>query len=551
MSIFGRRSRHRLHRGVNPFAIGLIAVVLVVMGSYFAYTRANPFSDPYELQAVFETANNLKSKSPVRIAGVEVGVVTAVESVGGDGETPAARVTMEIEDKGLPIHEDAELKVRPRIFLEGNFFVDLEPGSPSAPEAEDGHVIPSNQTASPVQFNELLAVLQSDVRADLQTFLQEYSEGLEGEGAEAFNASIEYWESAYRNSSLANEATLGTEEGDLSRLVRGQQETFRALARNEQALKDLITDFNVTAAAFAREDEALEATIPELRDVLEVGMPALASLNDTLPGVRAFARDALPGTRSSGPTIDASMPFVRQARRLVSEEELKGLVDDLRPTVPALARLNRDSIPLFEQQRLLSSCTNEVLLPFATTPIPHPDLPAIDGMPFYQTGPRGLVGLAGESRLHDGNSPIQRAAFTVGAQEIAVTSDEGQRLFGTSLFPMLGARPVRPNRRPDARPDVPCETQEPPNMNAVSGQVEQNVEPQPQVTAASRERRAEVADALDKLTRHVRDAARGLPTIDPLRFSDLGLELQAEELGLEPLANGGYRVLEDLEELGG
>ena len=32
---------------------------------------------------------------------------------------------MEIDDKGLPIHKDATLKIRPRIFLEGNFFVDL------------------------------------------------------------------------------------------------------------------------------------------------------------------------------------------------------------------------------------------------------------------------------------------------------------------------------------------------------------------------------------------------------------------------------------------
>ena len=31
---------------------------------------------------------------------------------------------------GRPIHDDARAKIRPRIFLEGNFFVDLEPGTP-------------------------------------------------------------------------------------------------------------------------------------------------------------------------------------------------------------------------------------------------------------------------------------------------------------------------------------------------------------------------------------------------------------------------------------
>ena len=53
-------------------------------------------------------------------------------SSAGPGNT--AIVTMAIKDVGLPIHEDATLKVRPRIFLEGNFFVDLKPGTPHAPD---------------------------------------------------------------------------------------------------------------------------------------------------------------------------------------------------------------------------------------------------------------------------------------------------------------------------------------------------------------------------------------------------------------------------------
>jgi hypothetical protein len=32
--------------------------------------------------------------------------------------------------RALPIHKDATLKIRPRIFLEGNFFVDVRPGTP-------------------------------------------------------------------------------------------------------------------------------------------------------------------------------------------------------------------------------------------------------------------------------------------------------------------------------------------------------------------------------------------------------------------------------------
>ncbi len=32
---------------------------------------------------------------------------------------------MSIQNQGLPIHDDATFAIRPRIFLEGNFFVDI------------------------------------------------------------------------------------------------------------------------------------------------------------------------------------------------------------------------------------------------------------------------------------------------------------------------------------------------------------------------------------------------------------------------------------------
>ena len=87
---------------------------------------------------------------------------------------------MEIKDEGLPIKEDAELKIRSRLFLEGNYFVDLHPGPPtgtsSTPAARSG----PNQTAAPVQFGQVLTALQRDTREDLQTLLEEYSNALAG-----------------------------------------------------------------------------------------------------------------------------------------------------------------------------------------------------------------------------------------------------------------------------------------------------------------------------------------------------------------------------------
>ena len=168
----------RQSAGMSPFKAGVIAVVLIALCTYFAFTKHNPFAGPYELHAVFDNANRLAQRSPVRIAGVDVGKVVKVEPL-SDG-SGLARVTMHIKDEGLPIKRDARLKIRHRLFLEGNYFVDLQPGRPESPELADGGTVPAGQTASPVQFGQVLTTLQSETREDLRTFLREYSTALKG-----------------------------------------------------------------------------------------------------------------------------------------------------------------------------------------------------------------------------------------------------------------------------------------------------------------------------------------------------------------------------------
>ena len=381
---------------------------------------------------------------------------------------------MEIEDDGLPIHTDAKLKVRSRIFLEGNYFVDLKPGTPHTGTFESGDTVPANQTAAPVQFSQLLAALQSDTRADLRRFLKEYSTALKREGARGFNLAIKHWEDAYRNTSQVNDATRGTEPHDLTRVLTGQAKVFGALSSNPQSLMDLVTGLNRTVAAFAMQEDNLRDAIPELRDVLKVGRPALASLNEALPHVRAFARDALPGARSTDVTLDAQLPFIKQARLLVRPQEAGGLVDDLRETVPALVRLNKGTKLQLEQNRLLASCQNNVLVPFATSPIPDPDFEHHNNEPWFEEAGRAFVGLSGESRISDANSPMFRVLAGGGPITVTTQSGEtGEQLFGSTLFGVNKVRPVRPEKRPAFRPDVPCETQQPPDLNAEEGQGEQ------------------------------------------------------------------------------
>jgi len=439
---------------VSAFRAGLLTLVVIVVAAYFGFSKANPFSNPYELRAVVRDAQNLKQGAPVREAGVEIGKVTKIEAA--EDSKPAATITMELRDDALPLHKDAQLQIRPRILLEGNFFVDIEPGSSSTGDLTDGGTLPITQTSTAVTLPDVLSVLDSDVRTDLQTLLHEYGTvGLGKGGAQALNRAIKEFEPAYRLSALTNDALLGEQPTqDLQRVLRSQTRVFGTLSENPETLADLVSDLNTTAGAIASQDTALAQSVPALRETLREGYPALGEVNAALPTLRAFSREALPGVRSTVPALEAGIPWISQARALVGENELKGLAADLRQAVPALVRLNRGLIPALQQLRALSSCTSSVLVPFVESPIPSIET-GNTGQPVRNQLMRSFVGLSGESRVTDANGPV----FHI--QGVSPTNLTAGRI--------EPAAPADPNMPPEHRPDVPCETQEPPNLAAPGG----------------------------------------------------------------------------------
>ncbi len=465
-----RRKKGRRGPGLSKFKAGAIGIILIVLFSYGAYTKfANPFASPYTIHAVFSNANGLQPGSFVRIAGVDVGTVTGVSTEPGchsatkdPAACQAADVTMTIDSNGLPIHDDATFAIRPRIFLEGNFFVDVSPGTPEAPVASNGHTFPIQQGVEPVQLDNVLTSLQAGTRANLQTLLQQYGKAVDESGS-SFNKSIQYWLPAYEYSALVAHDALGIQPNDLSNYIAAQGTVAGAIDAHPDNLKSLITDFNTTAGAFARENVALRNTIIQLPRTLSTAIPAFNALNAAFPPLRELAKTLIPGVKSTGPTIDASLPFITQLRLLVQPSELQGLTKDLRPTVPALANLTNETIPLMKNEvRPASSCVANVIYPWSQLTVPDSHFNASNGFPphkVYVEAVDYLPGLAGESRNFDANGPYIRVLLNGGS----LTYSLSPGLFGQSLEQLEGAQPAMPpgGKRPPYEENVPCETQAP------------------------------------------------------------------------------------------
>jgi phospholipid/cholesterol/gamma-HCH transport system substrate-binding protein len=465
---------------ITAFQAGLIALVVILIGTFLAFTKDIPFTKPFELRATFENSPPIQKNQAVRIAGVDVGKVSKVEPVGGD--SPAVVVTMKLEDDALPIHKDATVKVRPRIFFEGNLFFDIRPGSPSSPELEDGDTIPASQTSAPVQLDQVLGTLQADTRKNLQKLLAGYGGALNNKpqpgedddqvdevkgktAGQALNQTLVYSPEALRGAAIVNQSLLGSDLHDLSKLVAGQQKIFAALDTHEGSLKDLITNFNTTMGALAAEQDNLRETVRLLPGLLEAANPALDELNAAFPSTRAWALEMIPGVRETPATIKAAFPWITQTRALLRPAELQGLVEELQPAVSEFAQFTKGQFELLPAIDLFNRCQLNVILPTGDARID--DGAFSTGLRNYQEFFQTTVGLAGESQNFDGNGSYTRfmsggGAFPVQTQQV---QQQGSPLFGSATSPPVGTRPAR-GGKPPYKPNAPCHKQKPPDLNA-------------------------------------------------------------------------------------
>jgi phospholipid/cholesterol/gamma-HCH transport system substrate-binding protein len=465
--------------------IALIFIIVFTVGPYLAFTKHIPFTGyGYTLNATFSNGVNISVNSPVRIAGVDVGKVI---EVGRDGDN--TEVTFTVLDKGRPIHDDAFAQIRPRIFLEGNFFIDLDPGSPSASELDSDATIPVTRTSTSVQLDEIFTALQAPVRADLSRLLESFGTALTHEptaaedatqlpevkgktGAEGLNGAFRYGGPAGRYSAQVTNAFLGTSPGDLARMVAGAGRAFGALARREADLQGLIVNFNTFTGALAAQSTNLATTVQRLAPTLRIGRKSLVSLNRSLPPLRAWAIEFRPAVAELPALIAAGRPWIAQARPLLSGKEAGGVARLLRESTPGLAGSAQAGKAItLPQINRISLCTARVFVPTGNQTIEDR----------FTTGPNYreffyyVANFAGVTQNFDGNGPYLRVQPGGGGVLVKQENPSGnlstdKQDWAHVAVPPLGVQPQL-GGRPPKKPNVRCSTQPVPDVNGPLGQI--------------------------------------------------------------------------------
>ncbi len=468
----------------NPVRIGLVVVVITVLVVYFGFTKHIPFKHGYRLKAAFSTVVNISPKSPVRVAGVNVGKVTSIQRQGNAGV-----VTMEITKGGLPIHRDATLKIRARILLEGNWFVDLQPGTPTSPTVPSGYTIPITQTSDPVQLDQILDALNTDTRSNLQTLLAEYGSALTRKPTAAENAEQNpvvrglnaaqalkksYYDGpeALKGGTIVQQAFGGVEQHDLSKLIAGGEKLTAALNVHEQQLGEWVGNFNTFLGAFAAQSASLVHTVALLPGTLHNASSAFRNFNAAAPAIRKFSLDLIPGVEQIPATDAAAFPWIEQTQASFAPTELGGVAKGLREAAPTIAGLITPQPAFFKQGDLFSKCLSKIFFPAGD--IKLQDGASTSGVEINKEFWYSMAGLAGIGQSFDGNGQTDRFLVETGGQTLrsapatAVGAPGGGkklRLLAHTSQPPLGTSPAFPATEPPYKPLVPCYTQTLQNFN--------------------------------------------------------------------------------------
>lgn len=333
---------------VRRGAIGVVAIAVVAVG----FTVVDSGEDKDQITTTLADAGQLENGAEVRASGVRVGEVSEIVLIDGK-----ARLTIDVADGVLPLHDDATLTMRPVNVL-GENYIDLDPGSDKAPFT-DSSVIPEERTTTAVTLQDVLNTFEDPTAAGLASLVTTLGEGLDDNGAELAKA-LKLLTPAMQDTGRLG-GILSEQNDVLASLVKATDPVVAALAADDgKTLDSLVESTRDTLAALGNQQTALEQTLIELPGTLvsaqrtlarfgataKAGTPTLKALrpltgdlDEVVEELRNFADSADPALASLKPVLDEADALLDVAAPVVAELRQTG--PDLATTAASLKPVSR------------------------------------------------------------------------------------------------------------------------------------------------------------------------------------------------------------------
>lgn len=316
------------------FALSCFGILLFLWSSFGGPSPLK--AKGYRFQVAFPEATQLSQQAEVRISGVPVGKVVALSQ--GADRTVA---TIEMRPTYAPVRADARAILRIKTLL-GETYVELTPGSRTAPAVPEGGRLADSRVAPTTELDEVLRAFDTRTRRDYKSWITGWARAVGGRGQDLNDIVGNFGPVAREGSDLLS--ILDGQRHALATLVRDTGTTFGALGRQESATRTLIGAGERVFGATARRDADLQRT-------LEILPTFLQELRPTLQAVQATSLDAAPVLRDLKPAAPLLRPVLADTIAIAPAlEAFFAQVDPVitlsRTALPAAAKMLRQALPL-------------------------------------------------------------------------------------------------------------------------------------------------------------------------------------------------------------
>ena len=316
--------------------MALLVLSVIVAGYVLSHERLRfPFiqSSPFTINAEFSTAQAVTpgQGQTVRISGVQVGDIGQVTLKNG-----VAVVRLDINNKYKHlIHQDATALLRPRTGLK-DMFVELNPGTTSAPQVKQGYTILVSNTLPDINTDEVLHSLDADTRAYLDLLVNGAGQGLKGNGGHELAGVLERFEPTHRDLARLN-GVVAERGAALRQLVHSLQVLNTALAQRQAQIVELVDSSERVFRAFASQEGNVSRAVADLPGTLQ-------QTTQTLGKVKAFADQLGPAAANLIPAV-REIPAANQAVTNLAIPGAPIVKNQIRPFVIAARPLVRNLRP--------------------------------------------------------------------------------------------------------------------------------------------------------------------------------------------------------------
>ena len=349
--------------GPNPFrTVGKVQILFLALVALLGATAATASvtatqGDGQTVVADFANIGAMTSQALVKIGGVLVGT-TGTPTV--DPDRKVAMVPMNLQQKALPLHTDATATIR-QLSLIGEKFVDLNPGTPSAPILQPGQTLSVKQTSFAEDYQNIVQALNDPTAAGLSSLLRTLGGGIANRGQNvqdiirelkpAFGDTAALAGSLSRQNQLLGQVIdqvqpvtngLAADQGKtLDRTVGSATDLLGTTAANEQQLRDTLQELPSTLAAAQKTLDDLTHTAGATQDTLKDLRPTSDNLAAISGEISTFTDSAQPALEAANPLLDKANALLDEARPLAAEAKTTGkplydTVHGARPVVDSL-----------------------------------------------------------------------------------------------------------------------------------------------------------------------------------------------------------------------